>query len=498
MLLRVRRPFVFSSHAQMAVLIFPVSLFAQWIEPSGGDPVTVACPNGPTSGIGIDAEDAWIKARQFALIEGDGVFGIGNWGHVPESLAWYCKASAAGNPVAAYDIAEIFREGYAVNSRGPGGQIITKHFLPDLPTAFYWYQLAANRRYTRAMLAVAQYYALGSDILKGSGVPKNITEAKRWLSSAAENGDTEALLMLEHLYSGKDTAPWGKALSLPKDLHVASEFRKKIGEIRGDKDKGGKCIDRENFGIMKDELPDASKGRRILGVSLLAARGSIEVDCILSLSLPQSRENKSDVDQFLDQFSFPGVIHGGAVNSWAYSIYSIPGGKADRIQRQTATEAMIQGVQEIAALMQTLSPPTKPQASTPSRQSPSYPPSSSSAPRGAPATPEANSIKLPSVIHFCAQHCLTFTLENGQFTNYTNLLSQWNEKRVFAVERFRRELVIIHRTDTGSNPLTATYKGRMSDDGNSVSGNGWKITWGAALNTLPKDDKELQERGGWQ
>jgi hypothetical protein len=89
-------------------------------------------------------------------------------------------------------------------------------------------------------------------------------------------------------------------------------------------------------------------------------------------------------------------------------------------------------------------------------------------------------------------------LENGQFTNYTNLLSQWNEKRVFAVERFRRELVIIHRTDTGSNPLTATYKGRMSDDGNSVSGNGWKITWGAALNTLPKDDKELQERGGWQ
>ena len=134
-------------------------------------------------------------------------------------------------------------------------------------------------------------------------------------------------------------------------------------------------------------------------------------------------------------------------------------------------------------LAQTLSP-THPQASTLTRENPTYP-SNSSAVRSSPAMPEANSLKLPSVMHFCAQHCLTLTLENGKFTNYTNLPGQWNEKRVFAVEKFTRESVIIHRSDTGSNPGTALYTGRMSDGGNSVSGDGWKITWGAALNTLP-------------
>src|ERR1700687_3190805 len=51
-----------------------------------------------------------------------------------------------------------------------------------------------------------------------------------------------------------------------------------------------------------------------------------------------------------------------------------------------------------------------------------------------------------------------------------HLPGQWNEKRVFAVESFTRESFIIHRTDYGSYPLTATYIGLMSDDGNSVSG----------------------------
>jgi hypothetical protein len=100
----------------------------------------------------------------------------------------------------------------------------------------------------------------------------------------------------------------------------------------------------------------------------------------------------------------------------------------------------------------------------------------------------------PNVMHFCAAHCLTFTLENGQYTNYTNLPGQSGEKRVFAVENFTRESVIIHRTDYGSYPLTALYAGRMSSDGNSISGDGWKIVWGAALNTLPGSDEE-RDRG---
>jgi hypothetical protein len=100
------------------------------------------------------------------------------------------------------------------------------------------------------------------------------------------------------------------------------------------------------------------------------------------------------------------------------------------------------------------------------------------------------SIPLPDVMHFCAQHCLTFRLENGQFTNYTNLIGQHNVKRVFSVERFTPESVIIRRVDTGSHPMTAAYSGRMSPGHNSLSGAGWQVTWGSALNTIAGSDEE--------
>jgi hypothetical protein len=86
------------------------------------------------------------------------------------------------------------------------------------------------------------------------------------------------------------------------------------------------------------------------------------------------------------------------------------------------------------------------------------------------------SVPLPDAMHFCAQHCLTFRLDQGQFTNYTNLAGQRNVKRVFSVERFTPESVVIRRADTGSNPMTAVYSGRMSPSNNSLSGNGWQIT----------------------
>jgi hypothetical protein len=102
----------FSQRLGITLVAFQIPVLAQFISPSGGDPVAVACPNGLTADSGIDALNTWQKGKHFASIEGDGVAGFGNWSHVPESLAWYCKAWAAGNPVAAYDIAEIFREGY--------------------------------------------------------------------------------------------------------------------------------------------------------------------------------------------------------------------------------------------------------------------------------------------------------------------------------------------------------------------------------------------------
>jgi len=101
---------------------------------------------------------------------------------------------------------------------------------------------------------------------------------------------------------------------------------------------------------------------------------------------------------------------------------------------------------------------------------------------------------LPSVMHFCAQHCLTFTWENGQYTNYTNLPGQSGEKRVLTVESFTRESVILHRTDYGSYPGTGVMTGQISSEGNSIVNglsNGtspFKLTWGTALNSIPGSD----------
>ena len=265
-----------------------------------------------------------MKAKDIAGIEGDGVFGIGNWGHTEEALEWYCKASAAGNAVAAYEIAEIFRQGYVVNSQGPGGRIITKHYLADLPTAFYWYQLAANRGFTKAMLAVAQYYALGSEVLKGSHTPKNIEKAAWWLNNAANKGDTEALLMLALLYSGVKTAPWGVALALPKDDGKAKEsFKSALAALTK---FSADCSGADVVKDMIEQLPTESAGRQVRGAAIVAVHGSsaanpMELDCILSLGGPPSHDNEPVLEQFNR------LIHGGTVNAWAYTVTQIPPAK---------------------------------------------------------------------------------------------------------------------------------------------------------------------------
>jgi len=114
----------FLKYLSTAVLMGQAGLLAQSggrIPPSPGDPVAIACSNHTRNDSGMSALDAWMKGKELASIEGDGVLGIGNWGHTREALEWYCKASAAGNPVASYDIAEIFRKGYVVNSRARDG-----------------------------------------------------------------------------------------------------------------------------------------------------------------------------------------------------------------------------------------------------------------------------------------------------------------------------------------------------------------------------------------
>jgi len=101
-------------------------------------------------------------------------------------------------------------------------------------------------------------------------------------------------------------------------------------------------------------------------------------------------------------------------------------------------------------------------------------------------------ISLPPVMHFCAQHCLTFTrVKDNELVNYTNLPGQKDEKRVFAIEKFTSDSVVIHRTDTGSYPLDSIMTGKMQYGDSSAAGNGWEISWGKELDQLPGDDSGL-------
>jgi len=331
---------------------------AQWIEPSGGDPVVVACPHGPASGNGINPLEAWQKAKEIASIEGDGFLGIGNWGHTLEALEWYCRA-AAGNAVAAYDIAEIFREGYVVNSQGPGGRIITKHYLSDFPTAFYWYQLSAKRGFTKAMLALAQFYALGDEKLKGSHVPRDPDMAWSWVNKAAEKGDTVALLMRWYFYTGLRPAPWEINIAKPADASVRGKASLGAAiEIltRFNPD----CNNPDAVKDMADQLPEASEGRQPLWASVAEVHGDtdkapMEADCILVLGdAPREQQDEPVVNHFYR------LIHGGAVRTWSFSMTQIPGIAQSALMRETATQAMTEGIQEMQLLVQTLYSPGGP------------------------------------------------------------------------------------------------------------------------------------------
>jgi hypothetical protein len=78
--------------------------------------------------------------------------------------------------------------------------------------------------------------------------------------------------------------------------------------------------------------------------------------------------------------------------------------------------------------------------------------------------------KLPPVIHICMAHCGPLIWDNGHYINFGP-----ENTSIYTVESFTRDSVIIHRTDKGHFPLTATLTGQMSDDGESVV-NG-KIVW---------------------
>jgi hypothetical protein len=71
---------------------------------------------------------------------------------------------------------------------------------------------------------------------------------------------------------------------------------------------------------------------------------------------------------------------------------------------------------------------------------------------------------LPTVMHLCAQNCLTLKRDGQDFVVADN---GPNAKSLWVVEHFTRESVILHRHDTPSG-LDLRYVGQISEAGNAL------------------------------
>jgi uncharacterized protein len=104
---------------------------------------------------------------------------------------------------------------------------------------------------------------------------------------------------------------------------------------------------------------------------------------------------------------------------------------------------------------------------------------------------------LPPVIHFCAANCMTLVLQYGRYVVVTRFNPDPRFSSIWDVERFTRDLVILHRHDLpgGWHP---TYRGRISSEGNrlvniTVDGSpdaNIRMTWGSALSATPGSNEE--------
>jgi hypothetical protein len=118
----------------------------------------------------------------------------------------------------------------------------------------------------------------------------------------------------------------------------------------------------------------------------------------------------------------------------------------------------------------------------------------------------------PSVMHWCGQHCGTWTLDNGPPFDKPHYGSEALGSIVI-VESFTPESVIMHRIDYRPYPGTADLTGQLSSDGNSIvngtmrwtyhpccglTSGPYQAAWGAAINTVPANDAERAAQGTQQ
>jgi hypothetical protein len=118
--------------------------------------------------------------------------------------------------------------------------------------------------------------------------------------------------------------------------------------------------------------------------------------------------------------------------------------------------------------------------------------------------------KLPAVMHFCDVNCTTLQWEDGRYVSKTsNGFEDPNWSDTWTVESFTSGSVVFNRKVTGKFHFKVTYRGQISDDGNSLinaanpfHGEGQPtnilLAWGDALNSVPGSNAERDGARGFQ
>ena len=156
-------------------------------------------------------------------------FGIGVEKDHGGAALWYSRAAARGNAIAQRNMGELYEHGWGVRlSREKAiqwyrlaaeqGDAFAQHLLAstyesgspaDQLKAFNWQRLAAQQGLARAQSALGELYE------QGVGVRRNLPSAYYWYNLAAQQQDEDGLIAVEKLRQVLTSAE----ISLAKELH---------------------------------------------------------------------------------------------------------------------------------------------------------------------------------------------------------------------------------------------------------------------------------------
>ncbi|GJJ02172.1 hypothetical protein RugamoR64_27100 [Duganella rhizosphaerae] len=102
--------------------------------------------------------------------------GVGVPSNLPKAFSIFSAAAKAGDPLAAYYLGMMYRNGMAVGR--------------DTKAAAHWLQFAASRQMPAAMFALANLY------LSGDGVKRDEQAARRLIEKAADLEYPEAVMAM--------------------------------------------------------------------------------------------------------------------------------------------------------------------------------------------------------------------------------------------------------------------------------------------------------------